>query len=159
MNMYYYLVLSYPVSYYVYPITHPVMYVVYVVYVLYYTVFGLQYSEKHASHQGRSQHIRLISQIVPAQIVDLYWPDIIRIYPTANACLLPDPVINLYPIPFDDLQLGNACTNQNCYNDPCTIGILDLCLRNYYFSSVLTLGVYKPESVRVPMRGVMIHPV
>jgi hypothetical protein len=40
---------------------------------------------------------------------------------------------------------------------PCIIGILDLYAKNYYFSSVLTLGVNKPESVRVSTKGVMNH--
>jgi hypothetical protein len=70
-------------------------------------------------------------------------------YIAVNACLLPDPVVNLHPLPFVDSQLGMVYMNHNCLMTPCIIGILDLYAKNYYFSSVLTLGVNKPESVRV----------
>ena len=66
----------------------------YVVHVLYSSVVGLQYLEDHVSHQG----IVLISQIEPGPMKQ-------RMYPAANACLLPDPVINLQPPPFVDSLL------------------------------------------------------
>ena len=76
------------------PLTYPVVYLVYVVHVLYCTVVGLQYLEEYVSHQG----ILLISKIIPG-------PKKQRMYPAANACLLPDPLINLQPPPFVDSQL------------------------------------------------------
>ena len=128
-----------------YPLTYQV---VYVVHVLYCTVVGLQYLEEYVSHQG----ILLISQIVPG-------PKKQRMYPAANACLLSDPVINLQPPPFVDSQLEMVCMNHYYLMTLCIIGILDQYLRNYYFSSVLKLEVYKPESVRGPTQGVMKHRV
>jgi hypothetical protein len=101
--MYYYPVLSYLVLLYVYPITYPV---VYVVHVLYCTVVEFQYLKEHDSYQD----ILLIFQIVPG-------PKKQPMYPAANACLLPDPVI----IPATTLFcliIGNGLYESLLSNDP-----------------------------------------